>query len=75
LQPIQLGAVNVTYTTIPGRLSLTNQTEENLAEPEVDFVPVLGFMVLEEGETAKAINITILEVKLAVSLLLLLNLK
>ncbi|XP_073933195.1 adhesion G-protein coupled receptor V1 isoform X3 [Castor canadensis] len=56
-----LGAVNVTYTTIPGRLSLTNQTEENLAEPEVDFVPVLGFMVLEEGETAKAINITILE--------------
>ncbi|KAL2779432.1 adhesion G-protein coupled receptor V1 precursor [Daubentonia madagascariensis] len=56
-----LGAVNVTYTTVPGMLSLKNQTEGNLAEPEVDFVPVIGFLILEEGETAAAINITILE--------------
>lgn len=62
-RPIQLGAINVTYTTVPGMLSLKNQTEGNLAEPNVDFVPVIGFLILEEGATAAAINITILEVK------------
>ncbi|XP_040304705.1 adhesion G-protein coupled receptor V1 isoform X5 [Herpailurus yagouaroundi] len=56
-----LGAINVTYTTVPGMLSLKNQTEGNLAEPDVDFVSVVGFLILEEGETAAAINITILE--------------
>ncbi|KAB0406077.1 hypothetical protein E2I00_004999, partial [Balaenoptera physalus] len=56
-----LGAINVTYTTVPGMLSLKNQTEGNLAEPNVDFVPVIGFLILEEGATAAAINITILE--------------
>ncbi|XP_036868013.2 adhesion G-protein coupled receptor V1 [Manis javanica] len=56
-----LGAVNVTYTTVPGMLSLKNQTEGNLAEPDADFVSVVGFLILEEGETAAAINITILE--------------
>ncbi|KAM6148616.1 adhesion G-protein coupled receptor V1 [Erethizon dorsatum] len=56
-----LGAINVTYTTVPGALSLKNQTEGNLAEPEVDFIPVVGFLILEEGQTAVAINITILE--------------
>ncbi|XP_069912554.1 adhesion G-protein coupled receptor V1 [Oryctolagus cuniculus] len=56
-----LGSVNVTYATVPGMLSLKNQTEGNLAEPEVDFVPVTAFLILEEGETAAAINITILE--------------
>ncbi|XP_035296369.1 adhesion G-protein coupled receptor V1 isoform X3 [Cricetulus griseus] len=56
-----LGAINVTYATVPGIVSLKNETEGNLAEPEVDFVPVMGFLVLEEGETTAAINITILE--------------
>ncbi|XP_058583158.1 adhesion G-protein coupled receptor V1 isoform X6 [Neofelis nebulosa] len=56
-----LGAINVTYTTVPGMLSLKNQTEGNLAEPDVDFVSVVGSLILEEGETAAAINITILE--------------
>ncbi|XP_075398780.1 adhesion G-protein coupled receptor V1 [Tenrec ecaudatus] len=56
-----LGVINVTYTTVPGMLSLKNQTEGNIAEPEVDFVPVVGFLLLEEGETSAAINITILE--------------
>lgn len=51
-------------------LSLKNQTEGNLAEPDVDFVSVVGFLILEEGETAAAINITILEVKLFILLLL-----
>lgn len=62
--PIQPGAINVTYTTVPGMLDLKNQTEGNLAEPGVDFVPIVGFLILEEGETATAINITILEVNL-----------
>lgn len=61
--PIQLGAINVTYTTVPGMLRPKNQTEGNLADPDVDFVPVFGFLILEEGQTAAAINITILEVK------------
>ncbi|XP_004678196.1 PREDICTED: G-protein coupled receptor 98 [Condylura cristata] len=56
-----LGAINVTYTTVPGMLSLKNQTEGNLAEPGVDFVSVVGSLILEEGETAAPINITILE--------------
>lgn len=70
---IQLGAVNVTYTTVPGMLSLKNQTEGNLAEPDADFVSVVGFLILEEGETAAAINITILEVKFLFPLLLFLT--
>ena len=61
--PIHLGAINVTYATVPGKLSRKNQTEGDLAEPDVDFVPVAGFLILEEGETAGAIDITILEVK------------
>ncbi|XP_076995276.1 adhesion G-protein coupled receptor V1 [Tamandua tetradactyla] len=56
-----LGIINVTYTTVPGILSLKNQTAGDLAEPEADFVPVIGFLILEEGETSAAINITILE--------------
>ncbi|XP_054544211.1 adhesion G-protein coupled receptor V1 isoform X2 [Talpa occidentalis] len=56
-----LGAVNVTYTTVPGMWSLKNQTEGSLAEPYVDFVPVVGSLILEEGDTAASINITILE--------------
>ncbi|KAK2491567.1 hypothetical protein MC885_017684, partial [Smutsia gigantea] len=42
-------------------LSLKNQMEGNLAEPDADFVSAVGFLILEEGETAAAINITILE--------------
>lgn len=54
-------------------LSLKNQTEGNLAEPDADFVSVVGFLILEEGETAAAINITILEVKFLFPLLLFLT--
>ncbi|XP_051028356.1 adhesion G-protein coupled receptor V1 [Acomys russatus] len=56
-----LGAINVTYATVPGILSSKNGTEGNLAQPGVDFVPAVGFLVLEEGETTAAINITVLE--------------
>uniref|UniRef100_A0A096MK89 Adhesion G-protein coupled receptor V1 n=1 Tax=Rattus norvegicus TaxID=10116 RepID=A0A096MK89_RAT len=56
-----LGAINVSYATVPGIASLKNETEGNLAEPEADFIPVVGFLVLEEGETTAAINITVLE--------------
>ncbi|KAH0505721.1 G-protein coupled receptor 98 [Microtus ochrogaster] len=56
-----LGAINVTYATVSGILSLKNETYGNPAEPEADFVPVMGFLVLEEGETTAAINVTVLE--------------
>ncbi|KAM6225436.1 adhesion G-protein coupled receptor V1 [Rhynchocyon petersi] len=56
-----LGFINVTYTTVPGMLGLRNQTEGNLAEPDVDFVSLVGSLILEEGETSAVINVTILE--------------
>ncbi|NXM57764.1 GPR98 protein, partial [Illadopsis cleaveri] len=56
-----LGAINVTYATVPGLVSLSNQTEETLAEPGSDYVAVSDSVILEEGETSAAINVTILE--------------
>lgn len=56
------GVINITYTTVPGFLKLRNQTEGTLAEPGVDYIPVSGSLLLGEGETSAAINITILEV-------------
>ncbi|XP_051498511.1 adhesion G-protein coupled receptor V1 [Apus apus] len=55
-----LGAINITYATVPG-LTVSNQTEETLAEPGADYVAVSGSLILEEGETSAAINVTILE--------------
>uniref|UniRef100_A0A8D0G948 Adhesion G-protein coupled receptor V1 n=1 Tax=Sphenodon punctatus TaxID=8508 RepID=A0A8D0G948_SPHPU len=56
-----LGVINVTYTTVPGLLGLRNLTDWALAEPGVDYVPVSGSLLLGEGETSAAINITIIE--------------
>ncbi|XP_053146642.1 adhesion G-protein coupled receptor V1 isoform X4 [Hemicordylus capensis] len=56
-----LGVVNVTYATVPGQLGLKNQMEGILAEPGVDYIPVSGSLLLEEGETSATINITVLE--------------
>uniref|UniRef100_A0A8D2L5E0 Adhesion G-protein coupled receptor V1 n=1 Tax=Varanus komodoensis TaxID=61221 RepID=A0A8D2L5E0_VARKO len=56
-----LGVINVTYTTVPGFLGLGNQTKGMLAEPGVDYVSVSGSLLLMEGETSAAINVTILE--------------
>ncbi|KFP45759.1 G-protein coupled receptor 98, partial [Chlamydotis macqueenii] len=56
-----LGAINITYATVPGLLTLSNQTEGTLAEPGADYVAVSDSLILEEGETSAAINITILE--------------
>ncbi|XP_053910929.1 adhesion G-protein coupled receptor V1 [Cuculus canorus] len=56
-----LGDINVTYATVPGLVTLSNETEGTLAEPGTDYVPVSGSLTLEEGETSAAINITILE--------------
>ncbi|NXF10740.1 GPR98 protein, partial [Smithornis capensis] len=56
-----LGAINVTYAMVPGWVTLSNQTEGNLAEPGVDYVSVSDSLIMEEGETSAAINVTILE--------------
>lgn len=56
------GTINVTYATVTGLLSVSNQTEPTLAEPGDDYIPTSGSLILEEGETSAAINITILEV-------------
>ncbi|NWI09710.1 GPR98 protein, partial [Crypturellus soui] len=56
-----LGFVNVTYATVPGLLTISNETELTMAEPGTDYIPVSGSLILEEGETSAAINITILE--------------
>ncbi|XP_030367415.1 adhesion G-protein coupled receptor V1 [Strigops habroptila] len=56
-----LGDINVTYATVPGILTLSNQTKGTLAEPGTDYIAVSGSLILEEGETSAAINVTILE--------------
>ncbi|NXO18386.1 GPR98 protein, partial [Oriolus oriolus] len=56
-----LGAINITYATVQGLVSLSNQTEVTLAEPGADYVAVSDSVILEEGETSAAINVTILE--------------
>ncbi|NXK95299.1 GPR98 protein, partial [Formicarius rufipectus] len=56
-----LGAINITYATVPGLVTLSNQTEGTLAEPGADYVAVSDSLILEEGETTAAINVTILE--------------
>ncbi|NXE93985.1 GPR98 protein, partial [Menura novaehollandiae] len=56
-----LGSINVTYATVPGLVPLSNQTEGSLAEPGADYVAVSESVILEEGETSAAINVTILE--------------
>ncbi|XP_039423367.1 adhesion G-protein coupled receptor V1 isoform X13 [Corvus cornix cornix] len=56
-----LGAINITYATVQGLVSLSNQTEGTLAEPGADYVAVSDSVILEEGETSAAINVTILE--------------
>ncbi|NWW69684.1 GPR98 protein, partial [Climacteris rufus] len=56
-----LGTINVTYATVPGLVPLSNQTEGTLAEPGADYVSISDSVILEEGETSAAINVTILE--------------
>ncbi|NXY21530.1 GPR98 protein, partial [Atrichornis clamosus] len=56
-----LGSINVTYATVPGLVPLSNQTEGSWAEPGADYVAVSESVILEEGETSAAINVTILE--------------
>ncbi|XP_064499040.1 adhesion G-protein coupled receptor V1 isoform X4 [Pseudopipra pipra] len=56
-----LGAINVTYATVPGLVTLSNQTEGTLAEPGADYVAVSDSLILEEGETSAVISVTILE--------------
>ncbi|KAJ7406541.1 G-protein coupled receptor 98 isoform X1 [Willisornis vidua] len=56
-----LGAINVTYATVPGLVTLSNQTEGTLAEPGADYIAVSDSLILEEGETSAAISVTILE--------------
>ncbi|XP_031951066.1 adhesion G-protein coupled receptor V1 isoform X10 [Corvus moneduloides] len=56
-----LGAINITYATVQGLVSLSNQTEGTLAEPGADYVAVSDSVILKEGETSAAINVTILE--------------
>lgn len=43
-------------------VSLSNQTEGTLAEPGADYVAVSDSVILKEGETSAAINVTLLEV-------------
>ncbi|XP_067885769.1 adhesion G-protein coupled receptor V1 [Heterodontus francisci] len=56
-----LGVINITFETVQGSLLPLNLIEESLAEPGLDFLSVSGFVIMEEGETTTAINVTILE--------------
>uniref|UniRef100_A0A8C3GX81 Adhesion G-protein coupled receptor V1 n=1 Tax=Corvus moneduloides TaxID=1196302 RepID=A0A8C3GX81_CORMO len=50
-----LGAINITYATVQGLVSLSNQTEGTLAEPGADYVAVSDSVILKEGETSARI--------------------
>ncbi|XP_059825311.1 adhesion G-protein coupled receptor V1 [Hypanus sabinus] len=57
-----LGAINITFETVKGSLLRLNQTDDgSLAEPGLDFMLTSGFVIMEQGESTAAINVTILE--------------
>lgn len=57
------GAVNITYDVIRGSLHDLSQVEGTLADPGQDFISGTGSVILQDGQTAVAIPVTILEVK------------
>ncbi|GCB66672.1 hypothetical protein scyTo_0007916 [Scyliorhinus torazame] len=56
-----LGAINITFEIVQGSLLPLNLNEESLAEPGLDFLSLSDFVIMEEGEAATVINVTILE--------------
>ncbi|XP_075449203.1 adhesion G-protein coupled receptor V1 isoform X3 [Ascaphus truei] len=56
-----LGDINVTYSTIPDLMLTLNQTARHAAEPGLDYIPASGSLILQDGETTAAINISIME--------------
>ncbi|KAJ8414918.1 hypothetical protein AAFF_G00024410 [Aldrovandia affinis] len=55
------GVVNISYETVRGALQDLTLTESSLADPGQDFVPVSGFILMQDGQTSVAIPITILD--------------
>ncbi|XP_061116243.1 adhesion G-protein coupled receptor V1 [Conger conger] len=55
------GVVNISYETVRGSLQDLSLLEGALADPGQDFVPVSGFVLMQEGQTSVAISITVLD--------------
>ncbi|XP_035235780.1 adhesion G-protein coupled receptor V1 isoform X2 [Anguilla anguilla] len=55
------GVVNISYETVRGSLQDLTLTEGALADPGLDFVPVSGFVLMQDGQTSVAISITVLD--------------
>uniref|UniRef100_A0A8C5LUA9 Adhesion G protein-coupled receptor V1 n=1 Tax=Leptobrachium leishanense TaxID=445787 RepID=A0A8C5LUA9_9ANUR len=54
-----LGDINITYITALNPLNQTSQIHP--AEPGVDYIATSGSLIIKDGETTAAINVTILE--------------
>ncbi|KAJ8380590.1 hypothetical protein SKAU_G00013680 [Synaphobranchus kaupii] len=55
------GVVNISYETVRGSLQDLSLTEGALADPGLDFVPVSGYVLMQDGQTSVAITVTILD--------------
>ncbi|XP_075693474.1 adhesion G-protein coupled receptor V1 [Rhinoderma darwinii] len=56
-----LGDINITYTTSVTLTPPLNGTSMSTAEPGLDYIATSGSLILLDGETTAAINVTILE--------------
>ncbi|XP_053330924.1 adhesion G-protein coupled receptor V1 [Spea bombifrons] len=57
-----LGDINVTFaTTLDPLHTLSQMSEGQFAEPGLDFIPVSGSLILRDGQTTAALNVSILE--------------
>ncbi|XP_068103893.1 adhesion G-protein coupled receptor V1 [Hyperolius riggenbachi] len=56
-----LGDINITYTTSADLIDKLNDTTIHPAEPNLDYIPTSGSLIIRDGQTTAAINVSILE--------------
>ncbi|XP_063820072.1 adhesion G-protein coupled receptor V1 [Pseudophryne corroboree] len=56
-----LGDINITYTTTVSLTQALNDSSTHRAEPGLDYIATSGSLIMLDGETTAAINVSILE--------------
>ncbi|KAM8960806.1 adhesion G-protein coupled receptor V1 [Pelodytes ibericus] len=57
-----LGDINITYTTTMDLLHIINKTKDgHPAEPGLDYIPTSGSLILQDGDTTAALNVSIMD--------------
>ncbi|KAJ8285558.1 hypothetical protein GJAV_G00028220 [Gymnothorax javanicus] len=54
------GVVNISYETVRGSLQDLSLIDAALADPGLDFIPMSGFVLMQDGQTSVAISISVL---------------